>query len=187
MCLGAHRYNSLAQFRVLRQGHTGAEAEKELPQNPMGLDPEEGFTESDKAGDVQNRVWRELVKLHAVNEERPTEKFVGRKRKTTQKKSKKHHPIAARGLGNALGARENDLISFDEESFFLSLGQISLFEFRWHPAGRHVHAILLRYLVLVRNSFYGHLQRTALGGCEEAQERKGDATMVAAEEQRTGK
>jgi hypothetical protein len=29
--------------------------------------------------------------------------------------------------------------------------------------------------------------RTALGGCEKAQERKGDATMVATEEQRTGK
>jgi hypothetical protein len=89
----------------------------------MGLDPEEGFAESDKVGDVQNRVWHELVKLHAVNEEKPTEKFVGRKRKTTQKKSEEHHPIAARGLGDALGAGEDDLIPFDEESFFLSLGQ----------------------------------------------------------------
>jgi hypothetical protein len=95
----------------------------------MGLDPEEGFAESDKAGDVQNRIWRELVKMHAVNKEKPTEKFVGRERKTTQKESKEHHPIAARGLGDALGAGEDDLIPSDEEPFFLSLGQIGFFEF----------------------------------------------------------
>jgi hypothetical protein len=62
--------------------------EKELPKNPMGLDPQERFTESDKEGDVQDRIWRELVKLHAINKEKPTKKFVGRKRKTTQKESK---------------------------------------------------------------------------------------------------
>jgi hypothetical protein len=62
--------------------------EKELPKNPMGLDPQERFTESDKVGDVQDRIWRELVKLHAINKEKPTKKFVGWKRKTTQKESK---------------------------------------------------------------------------------------------------
>jgi hypothetical protein len=69
------------------------------------------------------------VKLHAVNKENPTKKFVGRERKSTQEKSKEHHPIAARGLGDALGAGKDDLIPFDEESFFLGLGQIGLFEF----------------------------------------------------------
>jgi hypothetical protein len=34
--------------------------------------------------------------------------FVGRKRKTAEEKSEKHHPMAARGLGDALGTREND-------------------------------------------------------------------------------
>jgi hypothetical protein len=129
----------------------------------MGLDPEERFAKSDKAGDVQNRVWRELVKLHAVNKEKPTKKFVGRERKTMQEKSEKHHPIAARGLGDALGAREDDLIPFDEEPFFLSLGQIGLFEFRWHPAGRHMNALLLHHLVLVRNPLHGHLQELRSG------------------------
>jgi hypothetical protein len=92
----------------------------------MGLDPKGRFAKSDEAGDVQNRVWRELVKLHVVNKEKPTKKFVGRKRKSTQEKSKEHHPIAARGLGDALRAREDDLIPFVEESFFLRLGQIGL-------------------------------------------------------------
>jgi hypothetical protein len=31
-------------------------AEKEFPKNPMGLNPQEGFTESDKAGNVQDRI-----------------------------------------------------------------------------------------------------------------------------------
>jgi hypothetical protein len=95
----------------------------------MGIDPEERFAKSDKACDVQNRVWRELVKLHAINKEKPMKKFVGRERKTTQEKSEKHHLIAARGLGDVLGAGEDDLIPFNEETFFLSLGQIGLFKF----------------------------------------------------------
>jgi hypothetical protein len=68
------------------------------------------------------------VKLHTINKEKPTKKFVGRKRKSAQEKSKEHHPIAARGLGDALGAGEDDLIPLDEESLFLGLGQIGLFE-----------------------------------------------------------
>jgi hypothetical protein len=88
----------------------------------MGFDPQERFIESDKTGDVQDRIWRELVKLHAINKEKPTKKFVGRKRKTTEEESKKHHPIATRGLGDALGAREDDLLPSDEEPVPLSLG-----------------------------------------------------------------
>jgi hypothetical protein len=95
----------------------------------MGLDPQEGFAESDKAGDVQDRIGRELVKLHAINKEKPTEKFVGRKRNITQKKSKKHYPIAARGLGDAFGAGEDDLLPSDEEPFPLGLEQIGFFKF----------------------------------------------------------
>jgi hypothetical protein len=94
----------------------------------MGLDPKKRFAKRNKAGNVQNRVWRELVKLDAINKEKPTKKFVGRERKSVQEKSKKHHPIAARGLGDALRAGEDDLIPFDEESLFLGLGQIGLFE-----------------------------------------------------------
>jgi hypothetical protein len=46
----------------------------------MGLDPQERLAKSNKTGDMQDRIWRELVKLHAINKEKPTEKFVGRKR-----------------------------------------------------------------------------------------------------------
>jgi hypothetical protein len=76
------------------------------------------------------------VKLHAINKEEPTKKFVGRKKKTTEKESKKHHPITARGLGDAFDAGENNLLPFDEEPLPLSLGQIGFFEFKGNPAGR---------------------------------------------------
>jgi hypothetical protein len=44
------------------------------------------------------------VKVHAINKEKSTKEFVGRKRKTAKKESQKHHPITARGLGDAFGA-----------------------------------------------------------------------------------
>jgi hypothetical protein len=133
----------------------------------MGFDPQEGFIESDKTGDVQDRIWRELVKLHTVNKEKPTKKFVGRKRKTTEKESKKHHPIAARGLGDAFGAREDNLLPSDEEPVPLSLGQIGLFELRRHPAGSRVPALLLRHLFLVSDSLYGHMEEVRSGAARK--------------------
>jgi hypothetical protein len=141
--------------------------EKEFLKNPMGLDPQEGFAESDKTGDVQDRIWRELVKLHAINKEKPTEKLVGRERKAMQKESKKHHPITARGLGDAFGAGEDGLLPSDEERFPLSLGQIRFFEFRGHPAGRRILALLLRHLFLVRNSLYGHSEGVRSGAARK--------------------
>jgi hypothetical protein len=95
----------------------------------MGFDPQERLTKSNKTGDMQDRIGRELVKLHAVNKEKPTEKFVGRKRETMQKEGEEHHLIAARGLGDAFGAREDDLFPSDEKSLPLSFNKIRFFEF----------------------------------------------------------
>jgi hypothetical protein len=94
----------------------------------MGLDPEKRLAKCHKAGNVENRVWCELVKLHAINKQKPTKKFVGREGKSAQEESKEHHLIAAWGLGYVLRAGEDDLILFDEESLFLGLGQIGMFE-----------------------------------------------------------
>jgi hypothetical protein len=68
------------------------------------------------------------VKLHAINKEEPMKKFVGRKRKTAKEKSKKHHPITARGLGDALVAGEDDRPVSGEEPLLLGFVQIGLFE-----------------------------------------------------------
>jgi hypothetical protein len=94
MRFGAHKNNNPAQFRVFRQRYTGAETKKESPESPMGIDPKERFTKGDVAGNVQDRVRHELMELHAVNEKKPTEEFIGRKRESAQEESKKHHPIA---------------------------------------------------------------------------------------------
>jgi hypothetical protein len=48
---------------------------------------------------VQKGVWCELVELHTVDKEKPTEKLVGRKRKTTEEESKEHYPITVGGFG----------------------------------------------------------------------------------------
>jgi hypothetical protein len=80
MCLSVDKHNIPAQLRALRQRDTRAKAEKKLPENPMGFDPQERLAKSNKIGDMQDRIWRELVKLHAINKEKPMEKFVGRKR-----------------------------------------------------------------------------------------------------------
>jgi hypothetical protein len=135
MCFGAHRNNSPIQFRVLRQEYTGAEVEKEFPQSPMGINPKERFTKGDEAGNVQDRVRHELMKLHAINKKKPAEEFMGRKRESVQEESKKHQPIAARGLGDAFGAVEDDLVPFGDEPFLLGLAEIGLPKLRWHPAG----------------------------------------------------
>jgi hypothetical protein len=57
------------------------------------------------------------VKLHTIHEKKPMKELVGRERKNAQEKSKKkHHPKAARGLGDALSAREGDLIIVGDEA-----------------------------------------------------------------------
>jgi hypothetical protein len=105
---------------------------------------------------------------------------MGRKRESAQEESKKHHPIAARVLGDAFGAGEDYLVPFGDEPILLGLGEIGLPKLRGHPAGRHIGDLLLRHLVLVGKAFYVQLQQLRQGGCEEAWKRKGDATMVAA-------
>jgi hypothetical protein len=132
---------------------------------------------------VQYGIWCELVKLYAVNKEKPMKKFVGRKGQAAQKKGKKHHPIDARGLGDAIGAGEDDLVTSGEKSILLGLSQIGLLELRRHPAGRRVGDLLLPHLVLVGKAFDAHLQKLCQGGRKGARKRKGDATMVEAEGQ----
>jgi hypothetical protein len=108
---------------------------------------------------------------------------VGWKRKTAQKKSKKHHPKAARGLRDALSAREDDMIIVGDEAIGLGFLQILLLEIRRHPAGRGVGSVALAHLVPLRKSLNAHL-RVAHGGYAGAQRGARLATMVAAAETR---
>jgi hypothetical protein len=82
----------------------------------MGFDTQKRHTKGDEIGNVKNRIWCELVKLHTINKEKPTKELVGRERKTAQEKGEEHHPVAAQGLGDALSAREDDLITIGDET-----------------------------------------------------------------------
>jgi hypothetical protein len=120
------------------------------------------------------------MKLHTVHEEKPTKELVGRERKTAQEESKKHHPKAARGLGDPLSARKGDLIIIGDEAVSLGFFQILLREIRRHPAGRGFRSADPAHLVLLRKMLHVHL-RLAHGGYARAQRCAGCATMVAAE------
>jgi hypothetical protein len=123
------------------------------------------------------------VKLHTVHEKKPTKELVGRERKTAQEKSKKHHLKAALGLGDPLGAREDDLIIIGDKAISLGLVQILLFENRRHPAGRGVSSVGFPHLVLLRKMLDMHLRLT-LGGYAGAQRGAKFAAMVVAAEAR---
>jgi hypothetical protein len=147
----------------------------------MGFDPQKRLAKGNKASNVKNRVRCDLVKLHIVHEKKPTKELVGRERKTAQEKRKKHHPEAARGLGDPLSAREGDLIIIGDEAISMGLVQILLLEIRRNPAGRGVCGLALAHLVLLRTSLDAH-RRLAHGGYAGVQRCARFATMVAAAE-----
>jgi hypothetical protein len=51
------------------------------------VDSKKRLAKGDEIGNVENRIWHELVKLHAIDKEKSTKKLVGRKRKAADKKS----------------------------------------------------------------------------------------------------
>jgi hypothetical protein len=68
------------------------------------------------------------VKLHTVDKKKSTKEFVGRERKSAQKKIKEHHQKATQGLGDAISARKGNLIIIGDEAISLGLLQILLLE-----------------------------------------------------------
>jgi hypothetical protein len=115
----------------------------------MGLDPQKGLAKSYEIGNVENRIWCELVKLHTIDKKKSTKEFMGRERKSTKEKIKEHHTKSTRGLGDAISAREDNLIVIEDETISLGLLQILLLEFRGHPAGRGVRSLPLGHLILL--------------------------------------
>jgi hypothetical protein len=87
---------------------------------------------------VQKRVRCELVKLHTVNKEKPTKKFMGRKRKTAEEESEEHYPITTRGLRDPFSAWKLDRILGGDEAVRPGLLHLLLHDGRGHPAGHSV-------------------------------------------------
>jgi hypothetical protein len=101
----------------------------------MGLNAQERLAKSHEASNVENGVWCELVKLHTVDKEEPTEKLVGRKGKAAEEESKEHYPITARGLRDPLSAWKFDGILGGDEAVRPGLLHLLLHDGRAHPAG----------------------------------------------------
>jgi hypothetical protein len=149
----------------------------------MGFDPQKRLAKGDETGNVKNRICCELVKLHTIYKEKPTKELVGRERKTVQEKGKEHHPVAARGLGDALDARKDDLITIGDETISNGLVEICLLELRGHLVARCIGGVGFPHLVLLCTGLEAHLQATR-GGCAGAQKHGRIATMVVVAEAR---
>jgi hypothetical protein len=89
--------------------------------------------------------------------------FVGRERQTAEEKSKKHHPMAARGLGDALGTRKNNRSINSNYSLLLGLNQIGFFELQWNPLGGHGTVFILWLPSPVCNFLLGHSEKVCSG------------------------
>jgi hypothetical protein len=84
---------------------------------------------------VQKRIRCKLVELYTINKQKPTKKFVGREGKTSEEKSKKHYPVAARGLRDPFGAREDDGVFGGNETVSFGLLHLLLGDGGADPAG----------------------------------------------------
>jgi hypothetical protein len=129
---------------------------------------------------MENGVRCELVKLHTVNKKKPTKKFMGRKRQTTEEEGKEHHPINARGLRDPLGAGKLDGVVAGAEAVCLGLLHLLLQDGRRHPASRGVRCLSLGHLVLRCKVLHAHLTSLHLGAMH-ARSRKQRSAMAAAE------
>jgi hypothetical protein len=104
------------------------------------------------------------VKLHAINNEEPTKKFMGRKRKTAKEEGKKHHPITARGLGDALIAGEDDRCFSGEEPLLFGFVQIGFL----NSEGTHMVAAfpLFFFVIFLCTTFFVGIRRRCAWGLQ---------------------
>jgi hypothetical protein len=84
---------------------------------------------------VQKGIRCELVELHTVDKEKPTEKLVGRKGKTAEEESKEHYLITARGLRDPLSAGKFDGILGGNEAVCPGFLHLLLCDGGAHPVG----------------------------------------------------
>jgi hypothetical protein len=91
---------------------------------------------------MQNRVRRELMKLHAIDKEKPTEKFMGRERETTEDKSNEHYLPTFVGSRHGFATGELGLRCRLEEPRFAELAEVVPMHFDLiHPVARAFPAV----------------------------------------------
>jgi hypothetical protein len=139
------------------------EAKEKSLKNPMWVNYKKRLTKSNETSNMENRIRRKLMKLHVVDEEKPTKKLVGRERKATEKEGKEHNPISLWQRGNTLFTGEDDQRRFREKAILFCFLQIGLLKRRRNPLESHLVATLLHHCCYVRNLLDGHARMKCSG------------------------
>jgi hypothetical protein len=74
------------------------------PKCPVGFNPQEAFTERDKARNVEDCVGIQIMELNPVSEKEATEERMRRQRQTPQQKGDKNYPESRERPGDDLRA-----------------------------------------------------------------------------------
>jgi hypothetical protein len=143
----------------------------------VGLNAQKGLAKSHETGDVQKRIRCELVELHTVNKQKPTEKLVGRKRETAEEESKEHYPITARGLRDPFSTGEFDGIFGGDEAVHRGLLHLLLCD----GGENQLVAEVLAMVLLVTRCFTCIQYEVRLGAMRERRKQRRSA-MEAVEE-----
>jgi hypothetical protein len=141
----------------------------------MWVDSKKRLTKSNEIGDMENIIWRKLIKLNAVDKEKPTKKLVGRERKATEKEGKEHNPISLWQQGNTLFTGEDDWRCFREKAILFCFLQIGLLKHRRNPLESHLVATFLHHCCSVRNLLDGHARRKEAQGGRSSRRGRGIA------------
>jgi hypothetical protein len=99
--------------------------EDSAPQRPVGLDPQEAFTEHYEARNVKDGVGIQIMKLNPVSEKEAAEERMRGKRQTPQQKGDENYPKSRWRPGNDLRASsERFRRRVLQKAHLLSLGQL---------------------------------------------------------------
>jgi hypothetical protein len=115
----------------------------------VGFDPQEAFTERDKARNVKDRIGIQVMELNPVSKEKTAEERMQGKRQTPQQEGNEDYPESRRRPGNDLRASGKQLRRHVlQESHLLSLGQFLVPDLGLNPAanGRAVGISHLGFL-----------------------------------------
>jgi hypothetical protein len=80
------------------------------PQTPVGVNAEEGLTNSNENCQMQDIIWSQLPELNAIGKKEASEKFVGWEGQPTVQKHQKHNCEASGRLGARVGTWEDDVL-----------------------------------------------------------------------------
>jgi hypothetical protein len=123
--------------------------EDSAPERPVGLDPEEAFTQRDEARNVKNRVGIQIMELNPICEKKPVKEGMRGKRESPQQESHENYPESRRRPGNNPGTSgERFRRGVLDKAHLLGLRQLLVSDFGLHPIANN-RGVGIRDLVLL--------------------------------------